>query len=104
MFGLQAEQIEITQKASGKTLTVDVVSLDSDNVTIKNASGKSFEVPLASLTGESVKAIQERLAKYTETKRRKRRPKRMKRLDNLSSGKIPHCGTKTRRMLPSGWV
>ena len=63
MFGLQAEPIEITQKASGKTLTVDVVGLDDDNVTIKNASGKSFEVPLASLTGESVKAIQDRLAK-----------------------------------------
>ena len=59
---LQAEQIEITQKASGKTLSVDIVSLGDEEVTIKNDSGATFEVPLSTLTDASVEAIKEMVA------------------------------------------
>ncbi|MGJ8724309.1 MAG: C39 family peptidase [Roseibacillus sp.] len=62
MFALQGESIEITQKASGKKLSVNVVGLADDVVTIENATGKNFEVPLSSLTDASIEAIKDALA------------------------------------------
>ena len=59
MLGLQGEMIEITQKASNKTLLVDVVNLSDEMATIKNEAGKTFDVSFSSLTEASVAALKE---------------------------------------------
>ena len=62
LSALQGELIEITQKASGKKLSVEIVNLADDQVKIKNASGLTFEVPLSTLTESSVEAIKGAIA------------------------------------------
>jgi len=58
-LALQGEMIEITQKASNKTLLVDVVNLSDEMATIKNEAGKTFDVSFSSLTEASVAALKE---------------------------------------------
>lgn len=51
------ESIEITQKSSGRSIPVEIISTDEKNVTVRLKSGKSHILPLNSLTEESVKKI-----------------------------------------------
>jgi len=57
MSFLLGDTIEITQKSSGKTLVVEVLSVTDGQVKIQTAAGKSFVIPIDSLTEESVGRI-----------------------------------------------
>jgi hypothetical protein len=64
--GANAEKIRITQKKSGKTITVESISI-KDDLLICELRGKSYEFPLSSLTDKSVERIKALLEKSPAT-------------------------------------
>lgn len=64
--GANAEKIRITQKKSGKTITVESISI-KDDLLICKLKGKSYEFPLNSLTDKSVERIKALLEKSPAT-------------------------------------
>ncbi|MFC4991308.1 hypothetical protein [Rubritalea tangerina] len=59
---LAAEWVEVTQKKSGKSLEVEVVSMNEKQLKFKTKAGKVFSVAPSSLTAASVERVRAQLA------------------------------------------
>jgi len=58
--------MEITQKKSGKTIQVEIVSLTSGKLTFKNKNGKTFTIPTETITSKSLQKIQDQIKEAAE--------------------------------------
>lgn len=58
-----SESILLTDKASGRTITAVIINSNDKNVTVLLESGKTHDLPLDSLTEDSVKKIHTQLVK-----------------------------------------
>lgn len=58
-----AESVTITQKASGKSIAVEVVDISKGVLTFKTAQGRQFDIPVTQLTQDSVERLKEHVSK-----------------------------------------
>ncbi len=63
----EAESILLTDKSSGRSITAVIINSNKKNVTVRLESGRTHDLPLASLTEDSVKKIHTQLIKQRKS-------------------------------------